>query len=191
METCLQPVAALRQHPSGRGRLAYPDTPLDMSERSTSGRFHQSNAVLIEVRLGDGATVGIEVTVWRRISNPSLLYVSTRPEGGTWRTLNTPLDMSSLSGTRRFHQSNPLLVDVPLPDRPQEATVPADRSQCTIDEATAARVIASTVPGRHTQRTGKCLLHRQLGVRHSCSRGRGQPAMDHAPQHRLLCFGSP
>lgn len=121
------------------------NTPLDMSEPSTSGRFHQSNAVLVEVRLGDGATVGVEVTVWRRMSNPSLLYVSTRPEGGTWRTLNTPLDMSSLSRTRRFHQSNAVLVDVPLPDRPEEAPAPADRSHCSIDERTAAKVIASTV----------------------------------------------
>ena len=115
-----------------------------MSQRSESGRFHQSNAVLVEVRLDDANAVGVEVTVWRRISNPTLLYVSTRPEGGSWRTLNTALDMSQRSESGRFHQSNAVLVDVPLPDLP-EATTPPDRGECIIDEGMAARVIASTV----------------------------------------------
>ena len=96
------------------------NTALDMSQRSDSGRFHQSNAIVVQVRLDDGTTVGVEVTVWRRISNPSLLYVSTRPEGGSWRTLNTALDMSQRSDSGRFHQSNAVLVDVPLPDPPPE-----------------------------------------------------------------------
>ena len=121
------------------------NTALDMSQRSDSGRFHQSNAIVVQVRLDDGTTVGVEVTVWRRISNPSLLYVSTRPEGGSWRTLNTALDMSQRSDSGRFHQSNAVLVDVPLPDPPPETSTAPDRSTCTIDEATAAKVIASTV----------------------------------------------
>ena len=122
------------------------NTPLDMSQRSDSGRFHQSNAIVVQVRLDDGTTVGVEVTVWRRISNPSLLYVSTRPEGGSWRTLNTALDMSQRSDSGRFHQSNAVLVDVPLPEpEPELEPAPADRSECRIDETTAARVIASTV----------------------------------------------
>ena len=123
------------------------NTPLDMSQRSDSGRFHQSNAIVVQVRLDDGTTVGVEVTVWRRISNPSLLYVSTRPEGGSWRTLNTALDMSQRSDSGRFHQSNAVLVEVPLPDLPEPELepAPADRSECRIDETTAARVIDSTV----------------------------------------------
>ncbi len=91
------------------------NTPLDMSRRSSSGRFHQSNAVTVEVPLSGGTTANVEVTVWRRVANPSLLYVSTRPEGGTWRTLNTSLDMSRLSASGRFHQSNAVTVEVPLP----------------------------------------------------------------------------
>ena len=68
-------------------------------------------------RWGAAATANVEVTVWRRISNPSQIYVSTRPEGGAWRTLNTALDMSMLSlSTGRFHQSNAVLVEVPLED---------------------------------------------------------------------------
>ena len=122
------------------------NTALDMSQRSDSGRFHQSNAIVVQVRLDDGTTVGVEVTVWRGISNPSLLYVSTRPEGGSWRTLNTALDMSQRSDSGRFHQSNAVLVDVPLPEpEPELEPAPADRSECRIDETTAARVIASTV----------------------------------------------
>ena len=91
------------------------NTALDMSMESRSGRFHQSNAVLVEVPLGGALSATVEVTVWRRISNPELLYVSTRPEGGSWRTVNTALDMSMESRSGRFHQSNAVLVEVPLP----------------------------------------------------------------------------
>ncbi len=91
------------------------NTALDMSRRSASGRFHQSNAVTVSVPLGD-LTANVEVTVWRRVANPERLYVSTRPEGGSWRTLNTALDMSRRSASGRFHQSNAVLVEVPFPD---------------------------------------------------------------------------
>jgi len=88
---------------------------LDMSRRSESGRFYQSNAVTVSVPLGD-STANVEVTVWRRVANPAQLYVSTRPEGGSWRTLNTSLDMSRRSDSGRFHQSNAVLVEVPFPE---------------------------------------------------------------------------
>ncbi len=97
------------------GRWRTVNTALDMSMESRSGRFHQSNAVLVEVPLGGALSATVEVTVWRRISNPELLYVSTRPEGGRWRTLNTALDMSMESRSGRFHQSNAVRVEVPLP----------------------------------------------------------------------------
>ena len=101
------------------------NTALDMSMLSSSERFHQSNAVRVEVPLGDGATAAVEVTVWRRVSNPSLLYVSTRPEGGAWRTLNTALDMSMPSSSGRFHQSNAVLVEVPLGESGSDRAQPA------------------------------------------------------------------
>lgn len=97
------------------GRWRTLNTALDMSAESRSGRFNQSNAVLVEVPLGGSISANVEVTVWRRISDPSLLYVSTRPEGGRWRTLNTALDMSMESRSGRFNQSNAVLVEVPLP----------------------------------------------------------------------------
>ena len=100
------------------GRWRTLNTPLDMSMRSSSGRFDQSNAVLVEVPLGGGITANVEVTVWRRVSDPSQLFVSTRPEGGRWRTLNTPLDMSMRSSSGRFDQSNAIRVEVPLPEVP-------------------------------------------------------------------------
>ncbi len=133
----------LSTRPEG-GTWRTEDTALDLSALSSSGRFHQSNAVLVAVPLGGGETATVEVTVWRRVSNPSLLYLSTRPEGGNWRTENTALDLSALSSSGRFHQSNAVLVDVPLPDLP-DSVAPPDRTSCVIDEAMAARVIASTV----------------------------------------------
>ena len=91
------------------------NVPLNMSALSRSGNFHQSNEVRVRVPLEAGGTANVDVTVWRRVSDPSLLYVSTRPEGGSWRTLNTALDMSALSRSGNFHQSNAVLVAVPLP----------------------------------------------------------------------------
>ncbi|MDE2669436.1 MAG: hypothetical protein OXI51_07250 [Chloroflexota bacterium] len=54
----------------------------------------------------------IDVTVWRSVANPANLYISTRAEGERWRTDNTPLDMSGLNRTGRFHQSNAVAVGV-------------------------------------------------------------------------------
>ena len=77
--------------------------------------FAIAPGVLAQSVSAEPATAGVEVTVWRRISDPTLLYVSTRPEGGRWRTVNTALDMSMESRSGRFHQSNAVLVEVPLP----------------------------------------------------------------------------
>ena len=113
----LEPVPALPQHaPRGRSLAARRTRALDMSRLSTSGSFHQSNAILVAVPLAGGGTATVEVTVWRRVSNPSLLYLSTRPEGGSWQTQDRALDMSRLSGSGLFHQSSAVLVEVPLPD---------------------------------------------------------------------------
>ena len=58
-------------------------------------------------------TANVEVTVWRGVSTGAL-YLSTRPEGGRWRTENMALDMSARSRSGRFHQSNAITVTVPL-----------------------------------------------------------------------------
>ena len=90
-------------------------TPLDMSALHESGSWHQSNTVRVQVRLG-GRVANVEVIVWRLVPVPAYLVISTRPEGGAWRTLNSRLDMSGLSRTGMFHQSNAVRVEVPLPD---------------------------------------------------------------------------
>ena len=101
------------------------NTPLNMSALSSSGNFHQSNAVRVRVPLEGGGAANVDVTVWRRVSDPTLLYVSTRPEGGRWRTLNTALDMSALSSSGNFHQSNAVRVEVPLSTTPAYTCVEA------------------------------------------------------------------
>lgn len=78
-------------------------------------------------------TVTVEVTVWRSVADPSLLYVSTRPEGGSWRTHQTALDMSGLSNSGNFHQSNAVAVEVPLPEpapTPSSATSTGEPAWC-------------------------------------------------------------
>lgn len=136
----------LSTRPEG-GRWRTENTALDMSALSNSRRFHQSNAVTVAVPLPDGTTASVEVTVWRRVSNPSLLYLSTRPEGGRWKTGNTALDMSALSSSGRFHQSNAVLVEVPLPD----AAPPA--ATCVYTEA-IERVASATFQVQTVDGTG-------------------------------------
>ncbi len=136
----------LSTRPEG-GSWRTENTALDMSALSSTGRFHQSNAILVAVPLAGGGTATVEVTVWRRVSNPSLLYLSTRPEGGRWRTENTALDMSALSSTGRFHQSNAVLVSVPLPDAPPPAAT------CIYTEE-VQRVAAATFQVRTADSSG-------------------------------------
>ena len=97
-----------------RGSWVTQDRALDMSRLSTSSRFHQSSPVRVEVPLANGVTATIEVTVWRSVSNPSLLYLSTRPDGGRWVTQDRALDLSRLSASGRFRQSRAVRLEVPL-----------------------------------------------------------------------------
>ena len=127
------------------------NTALNMSALSRSGNFHQSNAVRVRVPLEGGGTANVDVTVWRRVSDPTLLYVSTRPEGGSWRTLNTALDMSALSRSGNFHQSNAVRVEVPLPALPAYTCIDASRHtplHTAVDTADTqlVRIIAASCP---------------------------------------------
>ena len=71
-------------------------------------------------------TANVEVTVWQRVSDGAL-FLSTKPEGGTWTTHNTPLDMSTLSSSGRFRQGSAIKVAVPVTaeviEEPQDAPV--------------------------------------------------------------------
>ena len=128
------------------------DTALDMSERSRSGNFHQSNAIRLEVALEGGATVGVEVTVWRSVSNPERLYVSTRAEGGSWRTENTALDMSALSRSRNFHQSNAVRVEVEVGNLIPEFPAPGTLTRIPSLDATVVdlRLYERPIESLHT-----------------------------------------
>ena len=59
-------------------------------------------------------SVTVEVTVWRWIRDPEFITVSTRPPGGGWDTLDYYLDMSGLSESGNFNQSDDVPVEVEL-----------------------------------------------------------------------------
>ena len=73
----------------------------------------------------------VDVTVWQRVSDGSL-YLSTRPEGGTWTTHQTALDMSQRSRSGNFRQGSAITVSVPVtvetPDAPEPTSTPTPTS---------------------------------------------------------------
>ena len=89
---------------------------LSMSVFGT-GRFERSDDLIpVDIDLGNGSSATVHVAVWRSVSNPASLYLSTRPEGGAWTTHDDdgPLSMS-VFGTGRFERSDDLIqVDIEL-----------------------------------------------------------------------------
>ena len=81
--------------------------PLDMSGLSRRGTFTYGD-ITVTVPLGgarEPSQVNVQVRVWQSLADARDLYISARPEAGSWRALGTiPLGMSSLStrGTFRF-----------------------------------------------------------------------------------------
>ncbi|MCY3505247.1 MAG: hypothetical protein OXH41_03690 [Chloroflexi bacterium] len=64
----------------------------------------------------DGNTANVEVRVWQSTQDSEQLYISARPEGGSWRTLGTiPLDMSGLNSRETFRYGD-ITVGVPVAD---------------------------------------------------------------------------
>ena len=60
-----------------------------------------------------GTTANVEVRVWQRVSDAERLYISARPEGGSWRTLGTiPIDMDGISSSRAYRYGD-ITVTVP------------------------------------------------------------------------------
>ena len=69
----------------------------------------EGNVALAQSGAGaDGDAVTVELRVWQLVTDADVLYVSARPEGGSWRTLGTirfPLDDGrSADGSRRYGQ---------------------------------------------------------------------------------------
>ena len=70
-------------------------------------------ALLASAGAQSAPTANVEVRVWQRISDARALYISARPEGGSWRTLGTiPIDMSGISGSRAYRYGD-ITVTVP------------------------------------------------------------------------------
>ncbi len=101
-------------------------------------------------RYGDITVEGVEVRVWQHVSNTSRIYISARPEGGSWDRLGT-IRLLLDDGRHGSYRYGDITVAVPLPDGPapdelaEDTPTQGDRAQCRIDEAMAPRVIASTV----------------------------------------------
>ena len=74
--------------------------------------------VAVGVDAQSGATANVEVRVWQRVGDARSLYISARPEGGSWRTLGTiPLGRGEASAYRtgadgRFRYSDITIAGV-------------------------------------------------------------------------------
>ena len=78
-------------------------------------------------RYGDITVEGVEVRAWQRVADSLRIYISARPEGGSWHTLGTiplPLDDGhSSSGNYRYGD---ITVEVPLVQRRPVVPPPGD-----------------------------------------------------------------
>ena len=91
------------------------DGPLVMtlytSPRTGARNWYRSELTPVEVVLGDGSTVTIDVAVWRNAGAPTRLYISTRAPGEGWIThdgegpLAMTLYTSPRSGTQNWYRS--------------------------------------------------------------------------------------
>ena len=97
---------------------------------------------LVTVSVGAGVlaqasrTANVEVRVWESTSDPTLNYISARPEGGSWRTLGTiPLLLTDgVSSSGRFRYGD-ITLAVPLPEQaaaPTAAPSPVYRDSTII-----------------------------------------------------------
>lgn len=94
------------------------NTPLVMSPYISSNGVHRwdrSDLRAVEVTLGDGSPVTINVGVWRRVSDPTILYISTQAPGEGWETHDDdgPLNME-VNETGNYYRSDltPIVVQL-------------------------------------------------------------------------------
>ena len=78
---------------------------------------------------GASRTVNVEVRVWQDVDQPDSLWLSARPDGGSWADLGTipvPLD-DGLSGTGRYRYGDVVIaLTVPPPPSCADASLAAD-----------------------------------------------------------------
>ena len=102
--------------------------PLTLDDgRSSSGRFRYED-ISVDVPVGT-VTTTVEVRVWQDVNDALSIYVSARPEDGSWRTLGTiplPLDDGqSSSGRHRYGDITLVatLAPINIPDAGLRAAV--------------------------------------------------------------------
>ena len=97
--------------------------PLD-DGHSSNGRFRYGN-IVVAVPVAS-TTKDVEVRVWQNVNNARSIYISARPEGGSWATLGTiplPLDDGHSSSGRFRYGDITVEVPVPLPPPPEGVVV--------------------------------------------------------------------
>ena len=98
--------------------------PLD-DGLSGSGRFRYGD-ITVAVPVAS-ATKDVEVRVWQAVRDARNIYISARPEGGSWATLGTiplPLDDGHSSSGRFRYGDITVEVPVPLPSAPTATPTP-------------------------------------------------------------------
>ena len=98
--------------------------PLD-DGHSGSGRFRYGD-ITVAVPVGSGEK-DVEVRVWQAVRDARSIYISARPEGGSWATLGTiplPLDDGHSSSGRFRYGDITVEVPVPLPSAPTATPTP-------------------------------------------------------------------
>ena len=92
--------------------------PLALDQRNSRGTFRYGDidlGVPLPGAASQDSTANVELRVWQRIADPLRIYVSARPEGGSWSTLGTiplALDQQNSRGTFRYGD---IALAVPLP----------------------------------------------------------------------------
>ena len=103
-------------------------------------------------------TANVEVTVWQRVSDGAL-YLSTRPEDGSWTTHQTALDMSAMSRSGNYRQGSAITVGVPVSitvDVPDASTPTATATATATPTETSATHTHSYSRCRRTRNDGGC-----------------------------------
>ena len=100
------------------------DGPLAMtlytSPRTGAQNWYRSDLTPVQVLLADGATVTIDVAVWRNVGSPTSLYISTRLPGEGWIThddegpLTMTLYTSPRTGAQNWYRSDLTPIEVAL-----------------------------------------------------------------------------
>ena len=117
----------------------------------------------------------VQIAVWQSASEPSQLHLSTRVEGGEWKTADTPLSLEQKGDSGRYLRSEIVSVEAP-PRSPYEpvavgATATArmqgvdgaDMGTVTIEQGPRGLIIQANVHGLsegghgfHIHETGTC-----------------------------------